>query len=103
MSYTVKMAVKNLKSAVAKRNWNEVEEILNKFERDLNDILLIEWSIEDIITRAKDLNENDPDYKVPNSDQARDILNTLDHYHDCNYGITWDHLDDATSTYMKSI
>ena len=103
MSYTVKTAVKNLKSAAAKRNWTEVEEILIEFEKDLNDVFLIEWNIEDIIVRAKDLNENNPDYKVPNSDQARDILDILDHCHDCNYGITWDHLDDATSTYMKSI
>lgn len=40
------------------------------------------WSIEDVQQERPDLND----------DQAWEVLQRVEHCHDCNYGITWDHL-----------
>jgi hypothetical protein len=40
------------------------------------------WSIEDVQQERPDLND----------DQAWEVLQRAEHCHDCNYGITWDHL-----------
>ena len=40
------------------------------------------WSIEDVQQERPDLTD----------DQAWEVLQRVEHYHDCNYGITWDHL-----------
>jgi hypothetical protein len=43
------------------------------------------WSIEDVQQERPDLNE----------DQAWEVLQRVEHCHDCNYGITWEHLSMA--------
>jgi hypothetical protein len=43
------------------------------------------WSIEDVQQERPDLTD----------DQAWEVLKQVEHCHDCNYGITWDHLQIA--------
>jgi hypothetical protein len=43
------------------------------------------WSIEDVQQERPDLN----------GDQAWEVLLRVEHYHDCNYGITWEQLNMA--------
>jgi hypothetical protein len=40
------------------------------------------WSVEDVQQERPNLTE----------DQAWEVLQRVEHYHDCNYGITWDTL-----------
>ena len=45
------------------------------------------WGIEDVKQVAKD------DYNTELSDEdAWDVLNKIEHHHDCNYGVTWDNI-----------
>lgn len=106
MSNTVKAAAEKLEDVLNNTNFDgqpyakELIEEVVKFLKS-KDILLIEWSTEDVILRAKDLNENDPDYKVPSKEQAREILSNLDDNQDCNFGITWDHIDSETQNIVN--
>ena len=50
----------------------------------------ISWCAEDIIERARDCKKY---YLIPNKKQAQEILEELIDNHDCNYGITWEHID----------
>jgi hypothetical protein len=43
------------------------------------------WSVEDVQQERPDLND----------DQAWEVLQRVEHCHDCNYGITWEHLSMA--------
>ena len=43
------------------------------------------WSIEDVQQERPDLND----------DQAWEVLQRVEHCHDCNYGITWEQLSMA--------
>jgi hypothetical protein len=49
--------------------------------------LIISWCIEDVMDRAEEQG-------IPcTEEQAHNILASMDHHHDCNYGITWDTID----------
>ena len=48
--------------------------------------IAVSWSTEDIITLAKQGG------KVVTEEQAGEILQSVLHHHDCEYGITWETL-----------
>lgn len=52
-----------------------------------NGKLVITWCIEDIISRAKEL-----DITI-NKEEAKDVLLELARSHDCSIGITWEVID----------
>jgi hypothetical protein len=95
MSWTVKNAVEKLKviqeRSATKGGNSHIQEVIDML--DSPDILLIEWGVEDLIIRATDLQDLGGEQKIPTIEQAREMLQTLDRTHDCNYGITWEHLD----------
>jgi len=45
------------------------------------------WLSDDVISRAREHNVS------ISNELAAEILESLEHNHDCNYGITWDHID----------
>jgi len=47
------------------------------------------WSYEDVLNQAKNMSID------CSKAEAKDIIHGLHHGHDCNYGITWDHLDNS--------
>lgn len=51
----------------------------------MKDEITITWHIDDVKEVRADLTD----------DQARQVLQYVDRYHDCNYGITWETLDNA--------
>lgn len=50
----------------------------------------ISWCADDIIQRARECKNY---YLIPNKKEAQEILEELMDNHDCNYGITWEHID----------
>ena len=48
---------------------------------------IVIWLSDDVISRAHDLNVG------ISKELAAEILESLEQNHDCNYGITWDHID----------
>ena len=61
---------------------------LNEQTENPADTIHISWCIEDVQGRAAQM-----DYDIPTDEEARDILGKLERNHDCNHGITWDHID----------
>jgi predicted P-loop ATPase/GTPase len=57
--------------------------------------LHVVWLIYDVISRAKEQG-----IKVSRK-QANDVLEMIDHNHDCNIGITWDVLDYCTDDVLE--
>lgn len=57
--------------------------------------IAIIWSIEDVIDLA------DQDGLKVTDQEAIEILKLLERQHDCNYGITWDHISAATESYFN--
>lgn len=49
------------------------------------DDIQISWCVDDILDRNHTLTH----------EQCVEVLQELDHNHDCNFGITWDHIDVA--------
>jgi len=60
---------------------------------DVNSQIAIIWSIEDVL----EVNNNLTD------EQAFAVLTTLDRYHDCNYGISWDTIADTISNMYPDV
>lgn len=52
-----------------------------------NDSIHIVWGVEDVIDRAK---ERGIDIT---HEQAVRVLDLMERYHDCNYGISWESMD----------
>lgn len=52
-----------------------------------DDKIAIVWAAEDITSYAEDLN------KQVTHDEAIEILDSLQSHHDCQTGITWDHIE----------
>jgi hypothetical protein len=52
------------------------------------DKIAIIWSVEDVIDRAEDCHE-----MGVSIEQSREVLRKMEHYHDCNYGLTWGTID----------
>ena len=60
---------------------------------DVNSQIAIIWSIEDVL----EVNNNLTD------EQAFAVLTTLDRYHDCNYGISWDTIADTITNMYPDV
>lgn len=88
-----------------KLNLSEIKDtyaLASKLEKTLKSVvelnknqIEIKWHVDDVIAQAKENIENGAKYPVPTKEQARDILKIVKNNHDCNYGITWDHITDA--------
>ena len=75
--------------ATIERIYNEIKEQKGTANPDKISII---WSVEDVLTRAEEMHET-----TISLDQARWILEQLEINHDCNYGITWEIMDDYIS------
>lgn len=59
------------------------------------------WCADDVIERARQCKKW---CKIPSKKEAQEILEELIDNHDCNYGITWEHIDTLlTPRKIKSI
>ena len=106
MSYTVKIAVEKLKLLLDSYVIMEAsvgEEIQNVIDL-LEDpkMLLIEWGEDDIQLKARgrkawllDLKEEEVEEKPLTDKQVIEVIELLDRTHNCNYGITWEHISAA--------
>ena len=63
---------------------------------------VILWGAEDVLQRFADMQE-DGDYtdETLTEDEAAIITERLEHNHDCNYGLTWEHVDQAIRDYFE--
>ena len=65
--------------------------LVDKVERALaekGETIHLVWSYEDVIARAKDVG-----CKIPSKKRAIEIINEINHRHDCNLGVTWETID----------
>ena len=62
-------------------------EIINRYDQIHKGC--ISWCAEDVITRAIDTGM----YKIPSEDEAWEIVEKMIDEMDCNYGVTWDTID----------
>ena len=103
MSYTVKIAVEKLKLlldsyvTMEASVGEEIQNVINLLEDPK--MLLIEWGEDDIQLKAKerkawllDIKEEEVEEKPLTDEQVIEVVELLDRKHDCNYGITWDHI-----------
>jgi hypothetical protein len=70
---------------------NKGAKALKIFERYWEDKIAIIWSAEDVIAEAKQ------NGKRCSKEKAQEILQSLYDDHDCNYGITWQTIDEYLS------
>ena len=80
------------KEEKAVQRGNALKAARELLESDGNIVIL--WNIEDVISRAKEKG------KRVSKKAARIILDDVENYHDCNYGITWETLDYHTDSYF---
>ena len=99
-SYTVKMAVQKLREIQEENpTIGENPKIQNIIDMlDSPETLFIEWGVEDVIARAKEIQEDiSATQRIPMPEEAQNILYSIGRRHDYNYGITWDTIDDHLS------
>lgn len=65
------------------------------------------WSIEDVHGQIEQHNDI---YKEPMNQwliltdtQAMEVLEIVQRYHDCNYGVTWESIDAAIELFMEGL
>jgi len=92
MSSLVKFAVAELQALVDHLKIGheaiaKVQDIIDELRS--SDYLLIEWSVDDVQQAAR------AQHKI---EDAREVLSLLDKTHDCNDGITWEHIQVAIET-----
>ena len=92
MSSLVKFAVAELQALVDHLKIGheaiaKVQDIIDELRS--SDYLLIEWSVDDVQQAARAQHE---------IEDAREVLSLLDKTHDCNGGITWEHIQVAIET-----
>lgn len=92
MSSSTENAVRLMKEVIETGELSKLESAIKYI--DTPDKIFIEWCIEDVISRAKDLKDFRKNQVTPTDEQAREILQAMDRRHDCNLGITWDTIDD---------
>ena len=102
---TIYSAVDKLRALITENHVEpKVEEVVKEVISLLTDptVLLLEWNEEDVQTVARsklaqlfDVEEEDLVEKPLSKDNVEYVISRLDKYHDCNYGITWDSVDDA--------
>ena len=75
-------------------NWERLEN--NKEQIISGEMVVSSWHVMDVESRMEDL-------KIElTEDQKKEVLQNVIHNHDCNYGITWDHIDWAIESIGKS-
>jgi len=62
----------------------------NKLAKEQEDKITISWSIVDVHGRNVDMEDRDM-----TDEDAREILRGVEANHDCNFGITWEHIDNG--------
>jgi len=73
---------------------------LRQEEENAKDKIALVWSIEDVLGHDKDLIERRETGDTPlTEDQAREVLQQADRYHDADYGVCWDTLE----VYISSV
>lgn len=101
MSYTVNRAIERLKD-IQKHHptIGGIQEVIEMLEDPK--MLLIEWGAEDVQIKAKerkawllDITEKEVEEKPLTDKQVAEVIELLERTHDCNYGITWEHIDSA--------
>lgn len=89
----------------------------NRTDKDKPTVIFLEWCLEDIESRALEMEESeDDDYVEEFNEQGNtinapkplydrtkftDVLSLLDARHDCNYGVTWETIDHALWAYAR--
>ena len=102
MSSLVKFAVDELQALVDHLKIGheaiaKVQDIID--ELSSSDYLLIEWSVDDVQQAARMKHElEDSEIEPLSLEDAREVLSLLDKTHDCNDGITWEHIQVAIET-----
>jgi hypothetical protein len=84
----IKLDVEWVNDSHTRHEHNGVVSGLNQLIRHLEEVdtyekIYIEWGIEDVFSLDPTLTR----------DQAVEVLELAEHYHDANYGINWDTLD----------
>jgi hypothetical protein len=75
----------------------EVDEAIYAVRRHFSDDWMCEWwHIDDVIEQAETHDEQ------LTEDEARDVLEFMDKFHDCNYGHTWDSMDSAIDIVLQN-
>lgn len=96
MGYNINRAIEKIDDLITyieRKNPSKAERTETELLKDIlsilntKDVLFIEWGTVDILSRAEDLK------KTITQKQAQDILEEIEHRHDCNYGITWNLID----------
>ena len=71
-------------------------------ERRHNEFISIKWGIVDFESRASELEENSTDTEIKfNRTKFPYALKILEERHDCNFGITWNDVDDVLYEFCK--
>lgn len=73
-----------------KRGQSEIENLLS------GDSIASIWSIDDVYTVAEER-----EYGEVTEQQAKEVLQSVEHNHDANYGINWDTLADTLYTILE--
>jgi hypothetical protein len=68
----------------------------NKITKGIKMEICIVWSTEDVLQTAKNMNVE------LTSEEADDVLMTVEHNHDANYGISWDNIEWAITDLVNS-
>jgi len=61
------------------------------------------WSIEDVHGQVESHNDiyDDDQWRLLSDEEAMEVLEIVQKYHDCNYGITWESIDDAIEMFIR--
>ena len=65
--------------------------------RKFDDSMAVVWGMEDVKSSAADRDI------IVNDQDAVDILKEVMNRHDCNYGISWDVINDVTDDYLMEV
>lgn len=63
---------------------------------EVNKTIALIWGVEDITQRTEEWHE-----AILSDEEGWKILKKLYRYHDCNYGLTWEHIDVEIDIYLR--
>jgi len=66
-------------------------------DRQLDSISIV-WHVEDVLYKDVELY---PEGRRLSPRQCREILQSIKHNHDANYGVTWETIEDAIEAYRE--
>jgi hypothetical protein len=72
--------IRDMATLVVGKSQEDAYKALKEYWRER---IAVSWSVDDVIGRAEDR-----DISIT-EEQALDVLNSLEHNHDCNEGINW--------------